>query len=261
MPELPDVETFRRVLEKHALHRTIAGFDLEAPRLLDGIDEAKLRENLVGHRFEATHRHGKYLFAHLDHDPWLVLHFGMTGEPRPFGPDEAPPPYARFIIHFQDGGHLAYIDPRKLGEIGLTPDPQTFVRDKGLGPDALGLDWPTFRALTQGARGMVKPWLMDQHHLAGIGNIYGDEILFQAGIHPRRKMEDLDEDALRRIHQAMQDTLGLAIGAHADPARMPPHFLIPHRHKGGHCPKCHTPLEHTKIQGRTSWYCPRCQPP
>jgi len=194
MPELPDVEHFRRLFERHALHRVISGYDLEAPRLLSGIDEATLRENLVGHRFETTHRHGKYLFAQLDHGPWLTLHFGMTGEPR-------------------------------------------------------------------GARGMVKPWLMDQHHLAGIGNIYGDEILFQAGIHPRRKMETLAESELRRIHRAMQETLALAIGAHADPARMPPHFLIPHRHRGGHCPRCHTPLAHTKIQGRTSWYCPRCQPP
>ncbi len=260
MPELPEVETFRRHIEAHALGRTIAEITLEAPRLLEGIDEATLRKTLLGHRLQTTHRHGKYLFTRLDHGPWLVLHFGMSGEPRAYGPQDPPPPYARLILHFQDGGHLAYIDPRKLGEISLTPDPDRFIHGKGLGPDALAIDWPTFHHLTQGQRGMIKPWLMDQHHIAGIGNVYSDEILFQTGIHPRHPLPRLGEGDRHRLHHHLHDTLEQAIAAHADPTRLPPHFLIPQRHPGGRCPRCHTVLEHSKINGRTSWYCPRCQP-
>ncbi len=260
MPELPEVETFRRHIEAHALHRPIQRTEIHEPRLLADITADELRHHLEGHSLDATHRHGKYLFIRLEHGPWLVLHFGMSGEPRTYGPQDPPPPHARLILHFQDGGHLAYIDPRKLGEITLTPEPGHLIHRKGLGPDALETGWTTFHRLTQGQRGMIKPWLMDQHHIAGIGNIYSDEILFQAGIHPRHPLPRLEETRLRRLHHKIRDTLQQAIAAQADPTRLPPHFLIPHRRPGGRCPRCHATLAHQKINGRTSWYCPRCQP-
>lgn len=259
MPELPDVEVYRRYLRSTALHQRIEHVHVESPALLPGTTPQGLGRALKGEAFESTGRHGKHLFAELDHDGWLMLHFGMTGSLAYFRHREDTPDYTRCLFTFANGFHLAYVAPRKLGRIALVDSPQSFVTEHGLGPDALGLDAEAFQRLASGRRGGVKSWLMDQETMAGVGNVYSDEILFQAGIHPRRSVADLDDEALHRLHRALRSVLEAAIEAHAEPSRMPESFLLPHREQGGRCPKCNAQVEKVQAAGRTAWYCPKCQ--
>jgi len=259
MPELPDVETFRRYVGATALHQRVSKTRVTGRSLLKGTTPAGLGRALHGRTFEKTDRHGKYLFIALDSGGWLVLHFGMTGELHYYRHDGKEPDYTQFLVSFGNDYELAYSAPRKLGRISLADSPPAFVAAQGLGPDALTLDEKTFMALLAGSRGSLKPWLMDQKKIAGIGNVYSDEILFQARLHPGTAAARLDRAAQRRLFRAMHTVLEKAIKAGAQPERMPRSFLLPRREKGGRCPKCGTGLATTRAGGRTAWYCPRCQ--
>lgn len=134
-----------------------------------------------------------------------------------------------------------------------------FVEAHKLGPDALSLDLNEFRELASKRGGKVKPWLMNQSVMAGLGNVYSDEVLFQARVHPDCQLKSLDDKKVRDLHRATMKVLKAAIKAEADPARMPKSFLLPHRRDGEHCPRCSGELEKIKAAGRTAWLCPRCQ--
>jgi len=260
MPELPDVEVYRRYMNATALHQPVDEVEVPAARLLCGTTPQGLGHALKGDCFESTHRHGKYLFASLDSRQHLVLHFGMTGELKYSRRKGSPHPHAAMRIRFGNGALLQYIAPRKLGAIAVTDSIEDFVSAHELGPDALAIDQERWLELAQGRRGSAKSWLMNQSVIAGIGNIYSDEILFQAKIHPRRALKSLDEGELRRLHDVTRDVLQAAISADAEPSGMSEDFLLPHREEGGHCPRCGSELKKISISGRSAWYCPDCQP-
>lgn len=259
MPELPDVETFKRYLDATALRQTIGHAHVGAPKLLENTTPQGLGRALDHHRFQATRRHGKWLLVRLDTGHWLVLHFGMSGRLQYYKGRGAAPRYTRLLIDFTNSSHLAYIAPRKLGRIGLSQGPEEFVASHELGPDAMTLGARDLEALAKRRRGNVKGWLMDQSVMAGIGNIYGDEILFEARIHPRKKTAKLTRSETKRLHSKMQYVLQLATSAQADPARMSNSWLIRHREEGERCPRCGGKVAHASVSGRTAWYCPRCQ--
>jgi formamidopyrimidine-DNA glycosylase len=259
VPELPDVETFRRYLDATSLHQQIEEVDVESRQLLEGISVPVLRDGLRGCRFESTRRHGKYLFVRLDCGGWLVLHFGMTGNLAYFKDMAHEPEYDQLLISFENGYHLSYESQRKLGEVELIDDPAQFAADRDLGPDALEIDLPAFKKTFAGSRGMAKSMLMDQGKMAGIGNVYADEILFQAGVHPRARFVDLDEEGVERIFGAMKDVFQTAIDRQAVPEDFPESYIIPHRNEDGTCPKCGRALESVKASGRTAYYCPNRQ--
>src|SRR5690606_35951455 len=145
----------------------------------------------------------------------------------------------------------------------LVDRPNQLIEQKELGPDVLAddFDFTRFRRILGEHRGMIKPRLMDQHVMAGIGNVYSDEILFQARVHPRTKLSDLDDDALKRIYDSMQEVLCVAIEHDADPEQFPDNYLTPHRSIEDKCPQCGGPIEAVKVAGRTSYFCPECQKP
>ena len=259
MPELPDLEAFRRYVDATALHQPISGVQVKAPAVLKDIGPEELRRELVGNRFQSTARYGKRLFSGLEDDRWLTLHFGMTGELKYFRDLEDEPEYDRLLISFQNGYHLAYLSRRKLGEVRLIEDWEDFVQSKDLGPDALDLQEEDFFELLSDRRGMIKSALMDQQLIAGIGNIYSDEILFQAGVHPRAQVQDLRPEVISRIFASMQEALQEAIADQANPTEFPPHYLTPHRGPEEKCPRCETPLEKIKVSGRGAYFCPACQ--
>jgi formamidopyrimidine-DNA glycosylase len=261
MPELPDVETYRRYLAGHALRQRISRVRVASPRQLAGTSPRGLERALLRRRFESARRHGKHLLARIGKGRWLMLHFGMTGSLLYYRNGAHPPPYTRLLIDFGRGRHLAYVDPRKLGRIALADSPRSFVEAHHLGPDALALDLPAFRKLVAGKRGAIKSWLMDQHAIAGIGNVYADEILFQARIHPRRSVHAIRGRELVRLFTGLRKVLGKAIAARADPGRMPKSFLLPRRKRGARCPRCGGRIRTMTIGGRTTHYCPRCQRP
>jgi len=258
MPELPDVEVFRRYLEATSLHQEIKGLEVDDGRVIRG-SLAELERSLRGKKLSAARRHGKHLFAAAD-GGWLELHFGMTGSLDYHRDAADDPPYSHAVIRFANGFRLAFVDRRKLGHLGWVPDLEAYLEEEDLGPDALSLDREGFRRLAEGRRGQVKCWLMDQSALAGLGNVYSDEVLFQAGIPPRRPVAELSGQDLDALFDALHRVADSAIEAGVDPGRMPDDFLVPRRQPGAACPRCGTPLEDRKVCGRTSYRCPRCQP-
>jgi formamidopyrimidine-DNA glycosylase len=264
VPELPDVATFKRYVDSTALHQKIADVEVYRDQVLAEHTAAdELKAELVGQRFVSARRHGKWLLLTLDDGRCLALHFGMTGFVKYFKKPEKEPEHDRLLIRFVNGYHLAYDSQRLLGAVALAEDADTFVEAKGLGPDvgAPDFDLEAFRALLAHRRGMVKSALMDQALMAGIGNVYSDEILFQAGIHPRTQVSNLDDDDLENLYAALQTVLETAIDSHADPAKFPDDYLTPHRGPNTACPRCGAPLKQVDVSGRTAYYCPQDQPP
>jgi formamidopyrimidine-DNA glycosylase len=261
LPELPDVEVFRRYIDATSLHQEIVEVDLRSPGILTGVSVDQLKASLEGTSLRSTTRHGKHLFAGLAGDGWLMLHFGMTGQMKYFKSLDEDPRYDRLLVTFANGYHLAYDAMRKLGQVQLVDDVERFVADHELGPDALSpeLDADSFVERLAGRRGMIKPALMNQQIIAGLGNVYSDEILFQTGVHPRSKVNELDNEQLRDIHQRMQEVLRTAIDNQADPQRFPDSYLTAHRGEEGRCPICGHDLQTVKVSGRTAYYCPNRQ--
>ncbi|MDG6257997.1 MAG: DNA-formamidopyrimidine glycosylase family protein [Methanomicrobiaceae archaeon] len=263
MPELPDVEYYRIYLNATALHKTIERVEVRAPRILEEVTERRLRSALAGRAFASTSRHGKYLFAAIDGDadesPWLVMHFGMTGRVKYFEDAGQDPEHDRLLIGFENGYFLAFVNQRKFGHVALATSPEAFAKEKGLGPDALSVGREEFVARLGERRGSAKATLMNQKVLAGIGNIYADEILFQAGVHPKTPVRALDEDTRGKVHSVMGDVLHTAIAVMRRHDDFPDSYLIPHRHEGGVCPLDGTPLETVKISGRRAYFCPEHQ--
>jgi len=266
MPELPDVELYKQHLDTTCLGRTIRRVVVGDARILGDLSAAELTRRLEGARITASRRHGKHLLVDLGPPGWLTLHFGMNGSLRHFTAGEDDPPYDRVRLDFADGHHLAYVNPRLLGRVGLAPDDDAFVAAEGLGPDALDprFDMPRFDQALAGRKRDVKSLLMDQEVVAGIGNVYSDEILFQARLSPRTRCDRLDagtrQHLFRRIKEVLETAIASGAGAEWLADRLPGSFLVPHREKGGRCPRCGGEIASRKFSGRTAYYCPRCQP-
>ena len=259
MPELPDVETFKRYLDATSLHQRISGVDVQDRYILKGVSMDELARRLKGCRFESSRRHGKHLFVRADRDLWLRLHFGMTGSLKYFERKEPAPKHTRVLFLFANRHRLAFEDQRKFGEIGLIEDMNEFLKKRALGPDALSINLSQFRTIFQERRGAVKTILLNQKLIAGIGNIYTDEILFHARIHPATCASALKEKTVAKLFRAARDILKKAIDAKADADLMPKSWLLPRRGKGRKCPRCGRELKSTTIGGRTAWFCAQCQ--
>src|SRR5215217_4013389 len=192
MPELPDVEVFKRYVNSTSLHQKIESVKVRNSKILGIVSASKLQSTLKGSRFQSTRRHGKNLFVELD-DGWLLMHFGMTGRLKYFKEMDQDPPHDRLLISFENQYHLAFDCQRMLGNVDLIEDLNEFIREKQLGPDLLELDSTTFQRCFEGRKGTVKSALMNQHVVAGVGNIYSDEILFHAGVHPGTEVQRIDD--------------------------------------------------------------------
>jgi formamidopyrimidine-DNA glycosylase len=259
MPELPEVETFKRYLDSTSLHQRIAGVEVRDAHVLKGVSARELARRLKGKRFESSRRHGKHLFVRTDGDLWLRSHFGMTGSLRYFKDQERAPRHTRVLFVFANAHRLAFEDQRKFGEVGLVADLDEYLRKRGLGPDALDISLSQFREFLRTHRGAVKSILLNQKLIAGIGNIYADEILFHARIHPATEIGRLGEKNVGKLFRATRYILKKAIDAKADVDRMPKSWLLPRRGKVGKCPRCRGERRSATIGGRTAWFCAHCQ--
>lgn len=266
MPELPDVELYKRVIDEHGVGRVVAHVAVPDPGSLEGATATALQRRLKGRRFSSSLRHGKVLFAVFEDAATLTMHFGTNGSLRAVGAKADEPPSTRILFAFADGERLAYVNPRRIGHVCVTDSPTAFVAAEQMGPDILdpSFDEKAFAAVLAKSRQPIKTVLMDQARMAGIGNLYADEILLQARLHPGVISQSLDAGAHRRLFGAMKHVLQTAIdrgaGAEEFTDRLPKGFLLPQRHTGGHCPRCGTVLTIDKRSGRTSYHCPKCQP-
>ncbi|HEX2062858.1 MAG TPA: DNA-formamidopyrimidine glycosylase family protein [Acidimicrobiales bacterium] len=258
MPELPEVETYRR-LAQGALGRTVA--EVGAPDawfLKGGLDAPAVRAALLGRRFTRARRLGKLLLLDTDDGPVLGLRFGMTGrllvdgragvEDLVYASPRDVPAWDRFAVRFADGGDLRLRDPRRLGGVLLDPD------ESRLGTDVTELTPGALRRALESTVAL-KARLMDQARIAGVGNLVADEALWRAGLDPRRPAGSLDRAELRRLHRHLRRTVDDLIargGSHTGD-------LAPARRPGGFCPRDGTPLQRATVGGRTTWWCPAHQ--
>ena len=259
MPELPEVETFKRYLDRTSLHQRIISVEVRDAYVLKGVSARELIRRLKGHRFEDSCRRGKHLFVRAGDELWLRLHFGMTGSLDYLKDAQAAPRTARVIFRFVNGCRLAFDDQRKFGEIGLINDLDEFLQTRGLGPDALDIGFSQFKAIVGRHGGAVKAILLNQRLIAGIGNVYADEILFRARLHPATEAARLDAKDLRRLSRATRYVLEKAIALKTDFNRLPKSWLLTHRGKRSRCPRCGRALKSATIGGRTAWFCAHCQ--
>lgn len=261
MPELPDVELARRTLEEATAGRRIATVEVREPGLLaDGLAAGALTGATVGAHIEEGRRHGKHLFGRLDVSRWLRFHFGMSGFLAAWEEDEEPSGYPYVVFGLEGGRRLAFDCRRKLGELGLVDDPDGWIADRGLGPDALELGEDGFVEAMAGRRGMVKTALMDQSRMAGVGNEFSDEVLFQASLHPRTKMSSLSEEDRRELYGLLAETLRTAVEREMEADALPDGWLLPVREEDAPCPRCGAGIRRSEVSGRGCYFCPRCQP-
>lgn len=264
MPELPHLMVYEERVRSGAAGRRVRALEVRDDAVVSDLGPEELRDRVEGSALGRVRRHGKLLFVELAGDGWLRFHFGMTGFLRRVGDPDDEPDHTHLLFRLDDGGALAYSCQRKLGEVGWVDDPDRYLTKKGLGPDPLaeGFGEHDFLTALRGRRGMVKSALMNQDALAGIGNEYSDEILFQLGLHPRTSLPSLDEQERRRLWEVTEDVLRTAAAAEADPAELPEGWLLRARFTGDdeRCPRCGTAIERVKVSGRNARFCPECQP-
>jgi formamidopyrimidine-DNA glycosylase len=256
VPELPDVEHFRRFLARHAEGARIRRVVTTDAQILRNATPEALDAAARGHRFEEPERRGKWLAAWTT-GPAILIHFGMTGSFRWATGPEGRHRHDRVIVE-TDRGELRYRNMRKLGGVWLAHDREEADRLLApLGPDALHVSSAGFREALARRRGQVKATLMNQSVVSGVGNLAADEALWQARIHPARRLEDLDEGERRRLERSVRRVLRTWVDRFHD---LPAGWLLPVRGPDGACPRCGTRLERTTVGGRTTYFCPTCQP-
>ena len=249
MPELPEVERARALIESSALGRTIASVEDADTWVCRPHAPGEIASAIEGAILESAHRQGKAMWVELDGGPALGLHLGMTGRIA-VDENDGGTKWDRFTIHFEDGGSLALRDKRRLGRVVLDPDLSR------LGPDAAEVARDEFRERVGRGSIPLKARIMDQGTIAGVGNLLADEALWRAGLSPLREAGSLSDDELDELRRAIRAATRRAIrrgGVHTGD-------LIPHRERGGTCPNCGTPLERATVGGRTTYWCPRDQP-
>jgi formamidopyrimidine-DNA glycosylase len=264
MPELPEVESARAVIERKGLRRRIADVDDSDSYVCRPHVPGEIRHALLGGELITAMRQGKSMWCQADPSLGAVtlgIHLGMSGKiviadangTEVDGGDywegrRRPGDYrwARFTVTFDDGGRLMLVDPRRLGRIRLNPPVEQ------LGPDAQLITPAQFRvALAAGSTAPVKARIMDQRRIAGIGNLLADEILWRARVHPARAVGSLTMPEENRLLRASRDAIRDALrdgGVHALK-------IIPYRRRGGTCPRDHAPMRTGAVDGRTSWWC------
>ncbi|MHB8895501.1 MAG: Fpg/Nei family DNA glycosylase [Candidatus Geothermincolia bacterium] len=258
MPELPDVEVKKNYIARTSLNLKIAGVSALKSRVLRNVTPASLDRDLRGRELVSARRRAKFVLIGTDRGETLLMHFGMTGDAafRKKGEDE--PRFVKVAFRFVGGGTLYYTDPRMFGRIALydTLDESEIPDVAGLGPEPLdrSFTFKKFAGIVRSRNTTIHQLLMEQDLIAGIGNIFSDEITYQAGVLPYRKTGDLSDPELRLLFDKMKWTLRKAIELDADLDRRADLFLIPHRGKGGECPHGH-PLHMKTIGGRSSYYC------
>ena len=273
MPELPEVETIRLALEPHLVGRTFERVEIDDPRLVRPFERLAVAAELEGERVAALDRRGKYLIVRFESGRVLLIHLRMTGSLRHAQAAElGDDPYRRAVVTLDDGTDVAYRDVRRFGTWHLLePHEVDDYLGRRLGGEPLERTFtaPRLAERLANRRAPIKAALLDQRTVAGLGNIYVDEALWRAQIHPLREAGTLDLDEIAELTKAIRAALragiagqGASLRDYSTPdgrrGRAQERFRVYDR-EGEPCPRCGTPIEKIRTAGRGTWYCPSCQ--
>ena len=257
MPELPEVETFKRYLDKTSLNQLIKSVKVIDSRVLD-VDEFYLKQSVINHQFKSSTRHGKYLLVSLG-QKFLIMHFGMTGDLEYYNKKDDDPKFSKVIFQFKNEFNLAYTSLRMFGRIDIADSIENFIEKRKLGPDAFKMNLEQFKEALKRRSAIIKNVLLNQSFIAGVGNIYSDEILFRTKLNPKTTIDTLDEHKVKELFTNIKEVLQFGIEMQGDLSTYPDYFLIPHRKKEEICPICKNEIEFVDLSGRRGYYCPNCQ--
>jgi formamidopyrimidine-DNA glycosylase len=277
MPELPEVEVVRRDLEREIVGKRVKGVEVDGMRSVRRHHNRKqFITRLEGKKITGVERRGKYLLARLEGGDVLIIHLGMSGQLlRAKTSRESRSKHTHVIITFTQGGQLRFIDPRTFGEMFVTEadalNKVSELNHLGLDPLENAMSWEQFGQLISQRHAKLKPLLMDQKFLAGIGNIYSDEILWGAGLRWDRMSDSLSSQEIRRLYRAMVEILqdavkyrgsSLADEQYVDLFGKPGDYQ--HHHKvyardGETCRRCRHVIRRERVGGRSTFYCEACQ--
>jgi formamidopyrimidine-DNA glycosylase len=278
MPELPEVEVVKRDLDREVVGKKIKAVDVDGMRSVRRHHNRKqFAQRLVDHKITAVERRGKYLLLRLDGDDVLVIHLGMSGQlVRAKGKSDAMAKHTHVVITFTQGGQLRFVDPRTFGEMFVTEADNvekevTELAHLGIDPLETAMSWDYFGQMLAARHAKLKPLLMDQKFIAGIGNIYSDEILWGAGLRWDRMSDSLTSEEVRRLYRSMMETLqeavkhrgsSLADEQYVDLFGRPgeyQHFHNVYAREGESCPRCRHTVVRERVSGRSTFYCSACQ--
>lgn len=273
MPELPEVETVARGLREVLPGRRILSVRLGKTDFIE--DPAAVERLLPGLQIAGVRRHGKFLLFNFESpdgtatNELMMIHLGMTGKLVTHHREEPVAPHTHVFLELDDGRELRYTDIRRFGQIRIigAGERSAFLAKTGIDP--LVATESEFRSALHGRRARIKALLLDQHVMGGMGNIYTDESLWRARIHPKRLAANLREDEVRKLYRAVREVLteairlrGSSVSDYVDVAGNRGGFQRRHRvygRKGKKCSRCGTPIHRAIVAGRSSHFCPRCQ--
>lgn len=271
MPELPEVETVRRDLAGSIDGKRIEKVEILNPGSLKGAAPKLFSRMMAGKRLVRFERRGKYLILYLDTGQLLVTHLKMTGVLQYQQKGDSLPKAARIIFYFNGGQRLVFSDQRKFGAMELTSDPGAIPALKRMGPEPLekGFTAVVLKERLNGRKGPIKPLLLDQSVIAGLGNIYASEALYRAGILPQRRADSLTAPEIKKLHRAIVQVLKEAIAArgssvdtYRDGQGKKGWFQVKHRvydKQGSKCQRCGGTIVKEIFRGRGTYWCPKCQ--
>jgi formamidopyrimidine-DNA glycosylase len=277
MPELPEVEVLRRDLDKEIVGKKIKSVEVSGTRSVRRQKKKEFIDLLEGRKIVSVQRRGKYLVMRLDDPEALVVHLGMSGQLlRAKTAREKPPKHTHVVITFTQGGLLRFVDPRTFGEMFVAKfedlDQQVDeLAHLGLDPLETAMSWELFGRMLAEKKMKLKTLLMDQKFIAGIGNVYSDEILFQAGLRWDRMSDSLSQQEVRRLYRAISETLqdavkyrgsSLADEQYVDLFGQPGEYQQYHQvydREGEACQRCRRPIQRARYSNRSTFFCEACQ--
>jgi len=276
LPELPEVETIRLGLEREVVGKRVKTVQVTGTRTIRRQTKKVFISKLEGAKINGVERRGKYLLLKLDTGDILVIHLRMSGQLLRAQAKDAVVKHTHMVMTFTQGGQLRFVDPRTFGELFVTtPDELTSdvteLADLGMDPVDEPQSWVKFREQLLSRTTKLKPLLMDQSFLAGVGNIYSDEILWEAGLRHDRTPQSLSTMEIRRLYRAIVEVLHEAVKhrgstlsdeQYVDLHGKPGEFQLLHQayaREGEACRRCRSPIAREKVGQRLTFYCPNCQ--
>lgn len=254
MPELPEVYTFQQYFNEAALGVPIKKVKVHDDKIIRNIDAHSFCKNLKGKTFVGSIRRGKYLFAELDNGHHVLLHFGMTGDLKYYSDKEEAPKHERFVFQFADGNYLGFDCPRKFARICYIEDLEAYIAETRLGEDALEISLDSFLSAMDNKKTSIKAFLLNQKILAGVGNLYADEVLYQTRVHPASRVNALKPKQKKAIFHSMQEILQKAVSHTAHYKEYPDDWFFQWRKEGQKAPNGRGVVQVETIAGRTTYF-------